>query len=80
MDLIFTCIHCNNSIIINESDINCGIFRHAIMKNTYEQINPHASLELCNKLIENELIIGCGKPFRIIKKDSYYKIEICDYI
>jgi len=80
MDLIFNCIHCNEKIIINETDINCGIFRHAIIKDTLKQIDPHASLEVCKQLIEDNLIFGCGKPFKIIKEESSYKIKICEYI
>ena len=45
-----------------------------------EQINPHETEENCNYLIKNDLIFGCGKPFRIITNDTKYIAIICDYI
>ena len=75
MNLIVNCPHCNDFIIIEE--LNCRIFRHATYKNSGLQINPHASKEECDQLIANDLIFGCGKPFRINDDNN---IEICDYI
>jgi hypothetical protein len=75
---ILTCPHCNEFIIIEQ--INCGIFRHAILKSNNMQINPHASKEECDNFINNHLIYGCGKPFRIIQENDKFIIEICEYI
>ena len=52
----------------------------SILKIDYKQINPHCSKEECDTYIENNLIFGCGKPFRVIMDGSEYKTEICDYI
>ena len=73
--LIIICPHCNEYIEILE--INCRIFRHAVYKSNYQQINPHSPKEVCIKLKEDDLIYGCGKPF-MIKEDNI--VEICDYI
>ncbi len=67
-ELIVICPHCNDDIIIEE--INCSIFRHAVIKTTLMQINPHSSKEICDKLLENNSIFGCGIPFKIIKNDK----------
>jgi len=75
---VLICPHCKEYIVILK--INCAIFRHGILKQTCQQIDPHASEELCNYYAENDLIFGCGKPFKIIKKEDTYQIEICDYI
>ena len=75
---IITCPHCNNYIIIEK--LNCGIFRHGTYKNDNKQIDPHASKELCESLIKEDLIYGCGKPFQIIKINDIFEIKICDYI
>jgi hypothetical protein len=72
------CPHCNGSIIIEE--LNCSIFRHAILKENGNQINPHAQKEECENYIEKNLIYGCGKPFIVIFRDNKYISEICDYI
>ena len=75
---VLTCPHCSEFIIIEQ--INCGIFRHGILKSNNTQINPHACKEECDNFINNNLIYGCGKPFRIIKKEDKFFIEICEYI
>jgi RNA-binding protein YhbY len=75
---VVICPHCKESIIIEE--INCAIFRHAVLKINNQQINPHSSKDICDDLIEKKLIYGCGKPFQLIKKDNKYEAIICDYI
>lgn len=75
---ILICPHCNEYIIIEK--INCGIFRHGIFKNNGQQIDAHSSKNDCDNYIVNDLIYGCGKPFRIIMDNNIFKIEICDYI
>jgi hypothetical protein len=79
MDQIITCPHCNDFIIIKE--LNCGIFRHATLKTTGEQIDPHSTKEVCENYIKNDLIYGCGKPFQIIiSQEGVLEIQICEYI
>ena len=75
---ILQCPHCNEFIIIEK--LNCGIFRHGVIKTTGRQIDPHASKEICDNLFKNNVIYGCGKPFRIIQNGEKFEIEICDYI
>jgi hypothetical protein len=75
---ILTCPQCKEFIIIKK--INCGIFRHGTIKKNGKQIKPHSSKEICDYYIKNELIYGCGKPFRIIDNDGTLETEICDYI
>jgi hypothetical protein len=71
---IVECPHCFSSIEILE--INCAIFRHAIFKDTYQQIPPHLGKEECQELIKQNKIYGCGKPFRL----EHGKAVTCDYI
>ena len=75
---IVYCPHCKDPVEIIQ--LNCCIFRHAILKSNHSQINPHASLEECIKLLSNNLIYGCGKPFRIIVNNSDLEAIVCDYI
>jgi hypothetical protein len=75
INLVIKCPHCNDSIIIEE--LNCKIFRHGIFKDNHNQINPHATKVECDNYVLNDLIYGCGKPFRIIDNNI---VEICDYI
>lgn len=77
-ELIVVCPHCNIPVIILE--LNCKIFRHAILKTTNQQIDPHANKEICDNYVKNNQIYGCGKPFKIIQKDEDLIPEICDYI
>lgn len=80
MDLELICPHCNNFVIVNTKDINCGIFRHAVYIKDMKPINPHETKENCDELVKNNLVYGCGKPFKIIQIDNKYFVEICDYI
>lgn len=70
----FNCPHCNGTIEIES--LNCGIFRHGILKSNNQQINPHASKDECDNYVNNNLIYGCGKPFQIRNN----QISKCDYI
>ena len=83
MILYFQCPHCDNLFEVLDSEINCGIFRHAAFKNG-EPVSPHAPKEHLDHWSELGLLNGCGKPFRIqVQKDTSggadYKIEPCDY-
>jgi len=80
MDIQVNCPHCESMIIVAPQDINCAIFRHGAYKNTLEPINPHESKEICDKLSLDDLIYGCGKPFRMIKVNDNFNVEICDYL
>ena len=45
-------------------------------------MDPHAPKEICEKLKNEDLIIGCGKPFTLVfnKEDNSFKSLVCDYI
>lgn len=73
MEEIIICPHCGEYIIIQE--VNCGIFRHAVYKSG-EQVDPHMEKSLCMKLVKENKIFGCGKPFRLINNTAV----ACDYI
>ena len=73
--MLINCPHCNQEFEIME--LNCRIFRCGILKQTYEQINPHLDKINCDILKERDLIYGCGKPFFINLNNQ---AEICDYI
>jgi hypothetical protein len=75
---VLECPHCKEFIIIEK--LNCGIFRHGILKIDGKQINPHAPKTECDFYINKQLIYGCGKPFKITLVDNKFVIEICDYI
>ncbi len=71
---IINCPHCNMYIIIEQ--LNCGIFRCGIYKDTYKQIDPHLPKVFCDKLVLDNKIYGCGKPFQI--KNNI--VTVCGYI
>ena len=78
IEIIVSCPHCNNYVLIEQ--LNCKIFRHAILKSNNTQINPHTIKEECEYYIKNDLIYGCGKPFIIVENNNEFKTEICEYI
>lgn len=77
---IFSCPHCSNDIIVHKTELNCRIFRHGIYKDSYKQLDPHASKLLCDELVISNQIIGCAKPFEVINDSKGDLIAvICDY-
>ena len=79
MSIIVQCPHCGDFISIVE--LNCLIFRHAVLISNGQQINPHASKEECDSFVERGLVYGCAKPFRLVKtNDDAFVVEKCNYI
>ena len=75
----FNCPNCNEEIIVNKNELNCKIFRHAIFKDTYQQVDPHLPKILCDKLTQDNKVIGCCKPFEVISQNQELFAVICDY-
>ena len=75
----FNCPNCNEEIIVNKNELNCKIFRHAIFKDSYKQIDPHLQKIYCDKLVEEDKIFGCSKPFEIVRRDVKLYVVKCDY-
>ena len=75
---VLKCPHCDEFVIIEK--IDCGIFRHGVLKTNGKQIDPHSCKDICDHYIKNEMIHGCGKPFKITKTENTFCVEICDYI
>ena len=78
MEPILQCPHCQNPFIMEK--MNCGIFRHGIYKDSGKQMKPHSSEEICNQVIEEDLIYGCGKPFQIVQENDCLVVKKCGYI
>lgn len=78
--IIVTCPHCESLVEI--AQLNCCIFRHAILKSTMQQIDPHTCKEMCDEYVAKGLIYGCGKPFRVAHDDreKCYVATKCDYV
>jgi hypothetical protein len=78
---VFECPHCNNFVQVGEREVNCQIFRHGVLKTTWTQLNPHTSKPECDRLAAENLIYGCGKPFRMFAvAGKWTYAEECDYI
>lgn len=84
---VFACPHCGLFVEVGQNEVNCTIFRHAyFFQNTPNgivltgQLNPHAPKAMCDQLVKEGKIYGCGKPFKMHKKGDSYVVKICDYI
>jgi hypothetical protein len=66
---------------MNEKELNCKIIRHGVFKNSLDQVNPHLPKIECDRLVSENLVLGCCKPAKLIQneKKEYVAIE-CDYI
>lgn len=80
MDIQLICPHCQVNFIVNQKEINCAIFRHAVYRTNLQPINPHETKNNCDELLKKNLIYGCSKPFRIVCINNIFTTEICDYI
>lgn len=77
--LLLSCPHCQQLIEIVA--INCAIFRCGMYKATGEQLPPHLSRPDCDRVVAENLIYGCGRPFRVIQgEDQTWMAVVCDYI
>lgn len=69
------CPHCG--VTIEVLQVNCNVFRCGVYKSDINKnINPHLPKIECEKLVQHDLIYGCGKPFTIKNNIAV----ICDYI
>ena len=77
--LFIECPHCNCITYIEH--INCRIFRHAVYKHTNEPIPPHSPQKVCEMLVEEGRVWGCGKPFKLEPQENgEFVAVVCDYI
>jgi hypothetical protein len=76
---VFNCPQCNEEIIVFKDELNCKIFRHAIYKNNYQQVDPHLPERECYELTKTNSVYGCCKPFEIIYKDNKFLAVKCVY-
>lgn len=86
------CPTCKGSVWVYHHELNCRIFRHAIYKSTGHQVPPHTSKEECESLVRQNLVFGCGGPFKLVETmpcESTGEMEVelprfqavlCDYI
>jgi hypothetical protein len=72
--MLVECPHCDVCIEILE--VNCGIFRCGILKDTGEQIESHLPKQECDDLKKEDKIWGCSRPFKY--EDG--KAIVCEYI
>ena len=79
---IFQCPYedCNGYITVAKKELNCKIFRHGVLKRSFQQMGPHDAKNICDSLYSNKEIYGCGRPFRFVSNHSGNHIEKCDYI
>ena len=74
MNSLNACPWCGQSIWIEE--IRCGIFRCGILKDTFQQVEPHLPKPECDRLFEEGKIYGCGRPFQYVNGE----LKKCDYL
>lgn len=77
--IILKCPHCNCLFEVLPKEINCKIFRHAVHKKTGKPINPHASKEECEKLVDKKLVRGCAGPFELKQNENGWIAVKCEY-
>lgn len=83
-DIVIACPHCLDDIVVAKKSINCGVFRHGVLKSNGRPIKPHGTQAYCDELVRSEKIYGCGQPFKIVTNKTAspweYTVEICGWI
>ena len=74
------CPHCKMMVFLAKNEFNCKIYRHGVCKETYKQIDPHLPKEECDRLVRENLVIGCAKPFMVVEEQGNIIVKKCDYI
>ena len=64
-DIIIECPHCGGTIVTGAKDVNCAVFRHGVLKRSGRQMGPHTKRAECERLVAEDAIVGCGKPYRL---------------
>jgi len=78
---LLACPHCQGTVIVQQNELNCRIFRHGVYLSTSEPIPPHTHKAECDRLVEQNLIAGCGKPFQVVHQEDGSELAVlCDYI
>lgn len=78
--LIMTCPHCLEYVYVRRQELNCRIFRHGVYKQTFDPIHPHTPKSECERLVRENLIYGCGKPFEVVlDHQNQMIVQSCDY-
>lgn len=75
---LFQCPHCDDLIQVEKNQVNCRIFRHAVYKSSFDQINPHTNKQECDRLLQGDFVYGCAKPF--ILDTVSMTVSACGYI
>ena len=81
--LHFACPHCDQLVSVRVQEVNCAIFRHGNFKESLKPIDPHLCKDECDRLVADDLIFGCGKPFQLVRApdgSNNYTVQICGYI
>jgi hypothetical protein len=76
--LRFPCPHCGGSVEVAVTEVNCGIFRHGVVRATSLPIPPHATRSECDALIQANAVWGCGRPIQLAA--DLQSVRVCDYI
>lgn len=72
----FNCPWCKQQIAVEDSEVRCTIFRHAVFKENMSFVPPHASETECQRWLKEDLVWGCAKPFIFDRKT----VKKCGYI
>lgn len=76
----YLCPHCGLWTQVAKADLNCKIFRHGVRIDTGQPINPHASQEEVQSLIQAHGIYGCGGPHQLNQDASgTWMVQACSW-
>jgi hypothetical protein len=78
--LYFACPHCGGGVVVLESEVNCRIFRHGVMRDGSGGVPPHAPREQCDAMVAGDAVYGCARPFELIPVGREFVVRACEYV
>ena len=70
----------NNINMFMDDNLLVDLERNNIITLNVCQINPHLPKDECDRLVRENLIFGCGRPFILNLQNGTYVACKCDYI
>lgn len=69
--LYFVCPHCESGVVMLESEIACRRAIHAVLRDSFQQVNPHAPRSLCEQLLKENKVFGCCRSIEIVGNEVF---------
>jgi hypothetical protein len=76
---VVECPHCRNLLFLHVKPGQTLVFRHGILKENFNLVDPNVTNEECQLLLQNKKVIGCCKLFCVhISNKKWYTLPLLE--